>query len=273
MSALASLRAEYADRVLSRAGVGNLRLLAAFATIPREKFFGAGPWLIADFGHYRRTETDDPREVYTDALFALDPIHSVNNGEPSAHAMWIAALDLKEGECVNHIGAGTGYYSAILAEMVNAHGVVEAFEIDPALAEKARATLADRANVRVHATSGAEGILPKADAVYVNAGASAPLPVWLDALTPGGRLVFPLTGGSGGGGMVCITRGSDGRWPARIISGAGFIDLVGGRTPEQARAVEDAFRRGGASEVRWLERDHRHGERDWLRGDGWRLTM
>jgi protein-L-isoaspartate(D-aspartate) O-methyltransferase len=272
MSALAALRAEYADRLLARAGVDDPRLHAAFATVPREAFLGPGPWLIADFGHYRRTETDDAREVYTDALFALDPIHSVNNGEPSAHALWIAALELKEGERVNHIGAGTGYYSAILAEMVSGHGSIEAFEIDPALADKARATLADRPNVRVHAVSGAEGILPRADAIYVNAGASAPLPVWLDALTPGGRLVFPLTGGSGGGGMLRITRGSSGRWPARVISGAGFINLVGGRTPGEGRAVEDAFRRGGASDVRWLESDHVKGDRDWLRGDGWRLT-
>jgi protein-L-isoaspartate(D-aspartate) O-methyltransferase len=269
---LETLRAKFADRIMERAGVGDARLKAAFAGVPREKFLGAGPWLMACGSAYQRTSSDDASEVYVDALLALDPIHAVNNGEPSAHAIWINALQLKAGDRVDHIGAGTGYYSAVLAERVGPTGFIEAYEIDPDLAARARRALADRPNVRVHAASGVDRMLEPADAIYVNAGASAPQSVWLDALNEGGRLVFPLTGAFGGGGMVRITRSSFDRWPAHVISGAAFIDLVGGRKPDEDRAATQAFLRGGASSVRWFLRDHLKSDRDWLRGDGWRFT-
>ena len=130
------VRERYARNVTAHAGVHEARLRAAFAAVPREKFLGPGPWNIARprRGGYVMSESDDPSLVYVDALIALDAVRSVNNGEPSAHAAWIAALELKPGERVLHVGAGTGYYTAILAELVGPSGHVEAFEIDPALA-------------------------------------------------------------------------------------------------------------------------------------------
>ena len=46
-------------------------------------------------------------------------------------------------------------------------------------------------------------------------------------------------------------------WAARIVSGAAFIDLIGGRESKAAKAVRVAFRGGGADEVRSLWRDDR----------------
>jgi protein-L-isoaspartate(D-aspartate) O-methyltransferase len=46
------------------------------------------------------------------------------------------------GDHVVHVGAGTGYYSAILAEMVGRTGRVTAIEIDPLLAARAKENLA-----------------------------------------------------------------------------------------------------------------------------------
>jgi protein-L-isoaspartate(D-aspartate) O-methyltransferase len=173
---------------------------------------------------------------------------------------------------VLHIGAGTGYYTAMLAELVGGNGRVEAIEIDPTLAVRALECLADRPNVRVSERSGAVGPLPESDAIYVNAGATAPLAVWLDALAPSGRLLFPLTDGSSGGGMLLVSRSPSGAWPARFVSGAAFIDLIGGRADREADAVLAAFRGGGAARVRSLWRDDRREAEDWLRGSGWRLS-
>ena len=53
-------------------------------------------------------------------LVAIDAERGINNGQPSLHAQSIAALELKEGETVVQIGAGAGYYTAILAELVGA---------------------------------------------------------------------------------------------------------------------------------------------------------
>jgi len=271
---ISDVRERYARNVTAHAGIHEARLRAAFAAVPREKFLGPGPWSIARprRGGYVMSESDDPSLVYVDALIALDAVHSINNGEPSAHAAWIAALGLKSGERVLHIGAGTGYYTAILAELVGPSGHVEAFEIHPALAARAREYLADRANVALCERSGAAGLLPPADAIYVNAGATSPLDVWLDALAPGGRLLFPLTDESGAGGMLLVTRLKPGGWAARVVSGAAFIDMIGGRESKAAKAVRAAFRGGGAGEVRSLWRDDRREAQDWLRGEGWRLS-
>jgi protein-L-isoaspartate(D-aspartate) O-methyltransferase len=264
----------FARDVTAHARVHDARLREAFAAVPREKFLGPGPWEIARQrrGGYTVSGSDDPRLVYVDSLIALDPAHNVNNGKPSAHASWIEALDLKPRERVVHIGAGTGYYTAILAELVSPSGHVEAFEIDPALAARARDYLADRANVTLRERSGAVGPLPLADAIYINAGATAPLDVWLDALAHGGRLLFPLTDEIGVGGMLLITRSKPGGWAAHFVSSAAFIDMSGGRESKAARAVRAAFRSGGADEVRSLWRDERREPDDWLRGDGWRLS-
>jgi protein-L-isoaspartate(D-aspartate) O-methyltransferase len=130
--------------------------------------------------------------------------------------MWIHALALKPGERVNHIGAGTGYYTAILAELVGEAGRIEAFEIDRDLAARAENNLSDRGNVVVHAESGVDRALPPADAIYVNAGATEPNGAWLDALNDGGRLVFPLTSDNRWGAMLRITRNEGARWPVNL---------------------------------------------------------
>ena len=72
-------------------------------------------------------------------LVAIDETRGLNNGQPSLWASLFDQLDLKPGERVIHVGAGAGYYSAILAEIVGSTGRVRALEIDPGLAERARA--------------------------------------------------------------------------------------------------------------------------------------
>ena len=57
------------------------------------------------------------------------------------------------------------------------------------------------------------------DAIFVNAGATHPRPIWLDRLRPGGRLLLPLTAArdetsSGMGFVLKVTRDGD-RYPAR----------------------------------------------------------
>jgi protein-L-isoaspartate(D-aspartate) O-methyltransferase len=51
-------------------------------------------------------------------LVAIDEKRLLNNGQPSFLAILIEALALQEGDHVVHVGCGTGYYSAILAEFV-----------------------------------------------------------------------------------------------------------------------------------------------------------
>jgi protein-L-isoaspartate(D-aspartate) O-methyltransferase len=89
----------------------------------------------------------------------------------------IATLAPKKGERVIHVGAGTGYYTTLLAKLVGESGVVDAYEIEPKLAQRATDNLATFPNVTVHGRSGAEETLPACDVLYVNAGATEPLTV------------------------------------------------------------------------------------------------
>ena len=108
-------------------------MVHAFTQVPRERYLGPGPWKIFKFPAYQTTTDADPKHLYHDVLVAIDPVRFLNNGQPSFLAFLIDALDLQEGEHVVHIGCGTGYYTAILAEIVGSTGRVTAIEIDAEL--------------------------------------------------------------------------------------------------------------------------------------------
>ena len=76
------------------------------------------------------TPDDAPHWLYHDVLVAIDPARRLNNGMPSFWAHNLDHLDLQRGERVLQVGAGTGYYSALLAEIVGPHGRVTAVEYD-----------------------------------------------------------------------------------------------------------------------------------------------
>jgi protein-L-isoaspartate(D-aspartate) O-methyltransferase len=296
MDALPPHRAFFARLVTSAAGAAkNERLFDAFAMTPREKYLGPGPWKIFAGGSLIETPSDDPVYLYQDVVVSLAPDRHINNGQPVLHAMCLAALNILPGEQILHIGAGTGYYTAILAKLTGPTGSVEAYEIEPDLAGRATSNLADRPNVAVHPRNAAEGLLPRCDVIYVNAGATSPLHNWLDALRPGARLLFPLTPSDGPGGtpgvgaMLLITRppvqadpdnSADPANPqdlatnfaARFLSAAMFIPCVGARDDATAVKLAESFKRGDARHVRSL---HRHDPPDntaWVAGDDWWLS-
>jgi protein-L-isoaspartate(D-aspartate) O-methyltransferase len=148
---------------------------------------------------------------------------------------------------------------------------VDAYEIEPELAERARANLAEFAQVAVHCRSGAEGPLPDCDVLYVNAAAAEPLAVWLDALRPEGRLLFPLEPEDEGGAMLLVTRKTDGAWAARFLCAVQFVACAGAQDAEAGRALREAFRKGNSRSVRWLHRNGQPDESYWCAGRGWWL--
>ncbi len=267
-----TLRKAYAAKILRLAGVADARLEAAFAAAPREVFSGPPPWRVSN-GMGLSDGESDVACLYDDVLVAIDAGRGINNGQPSLHAQSLAALALQEGETVVQVGAGAGYYTAILARLVGPSGKVFAYEIDAGLAERARVALADCSQVEVRAASGVAANLPKADAIYVSAAATHPVRAWLDALNPGGRLLFPLQAAGSSGAMLLVARPAegDGAWPARLFSGVVFIACEGAQDAETGRRLDAAFRRGGGERVRWLRFGPPTAEA-WLHGDGWSLT-
>ena len=127
---------------------------------------------------YQTTPDADARHLYRDVLVAIDAARLVNNGMPSVVAVLIDALGPREGERGVHVGCGTGYYTAILAEIVGPSGRITALEIDENLAARARQNLAGLRYVEVLHADGTGHDFGLADAILVNAGATHPQPTW-----------------------------------------------------------------------------------------------
>ena len=97
--------------------------------------------------------------------------------------------------------------------------------------------------------------------------------MWLDALRPGGRLLFPLTPAEGGtGAALLMTRRSEQQFGVSSVSPAAFISCIGARDEETAIRLTEAFRRGGAEDVKSLRRDTEPDDSCWFAGGGWWLS-
>jgi len=279
MDRLAAHRLFFAKLITAPAGLpAGSPIVQAFATTPREDFLGPGPWRVFTPSRPIETPSDDPAFLYQDVTVSISPERGINNGQPALHALCLAALNLTEGEQVLHVGAGTGYYTALLSKLVGPTGSVVAYELETDLAERAKKNLAAYPNVTVENRSGSEAPLPQADAIYVNAGATTPLDVWLDALRENGRLLFPLTpndprsGSPGVGGMLLITRRTNNSFDARFLCQAMFIPCVGARDDATAAKIAEAFRRGNLGAVRSLHRLTPPDATSWCAGDTWWLS-
>jgi len=225
-------------------------LQAAFATVRREQFLGPGPWLIIparDEEHERAPvfTAEDPRALYEDVLVSIDRARGLNNGQPSALAHWIDALDLKRGDRVFHAGCGVGYYTAILAELVGPEGSVVAAEIDCGLAEQAKKNLADLPQASVEPVDAVIAHTGMCDAILINAGLTHPRLEWLERLKEGGRMVAPITTepgeGGGNGIMIKVTR-SGSSYGARIVSLVSIYPCSSARDPRLEPVVAKALR-------------------------------
>jgi protein-L-isoaspartate(D-aspartate) O-methyltransferase len=270
----------YAEELRFTANVMFRSVTKAFATVPREHFVGPGPWRIKSpmrIEDYWTTADADPRHVYHDVLIALDESRGINNGQPSLWAKLYDVLDMRTGMHVVHIGAGAGYYTAILAEIVGTSGRVIAIEVDPQLAGRARDNLAPWPQVTVVV---ADGFAFRADqaanAIIVNAGVSHIAMNWLDMLcADAGRLLVPLTNSDGWGGFLFIERHAEqtGRYPARYVNQTGIIHCVGGRDATAEQRLTAAMARSRMTNIQSLRRaPDEPDETCWLAGDGWWLS-
>jgi protein-L-isoaspartate(D-aspartate) O-methyltransferase len=177
-----------------------------------------------------------------------------------------------------HIGAGVGYYTAILHRLVGRRGKVTAIEFDAGLVARLAANFAGASNILVVPGDGASVPFDSADIIHVNAGATKPAQTWLDRLVEGGRLILPLTAaqfprGDIQQGAVFRIERRDHEFLARRISGVTIFPCAGMRDTESEAALATAFEKGRVQEVmRLYQRDDVPEEDCWLRGTGWYLA-
>ena len=272
----------YAEEVAATSNLRNAAVVDALASVPRERFLPPGPWTVrgeADaFGPPRRTPDADARHVYHNYAIAIDESRQLFNGAPGLLAMLIDRLALKPGGRAMHVGAATGYYTALMAACVGPAGRVIAYEVDEALAEEARRNLALTPWVEVRHADATGPLDQPFDAILINAGITHPLAGWLDALAEGGRIMLPLTvpmkPNIGKGPCVLATRTADPlSFDASVVGFVAIYNAVALRDEAVARQLGAAFAKNPFPPLKRLRRDeHEAGTSCWLHAADWCLS-
>ena len=285
---LALRRRFFAEEIEAVARLRSAALVDALAAVPRERFLRPGPWTVLaemDFtglgpAKTRQTPDADPARVHHNIGIAIDPARQLFNGQPGTLAPWIDALELAPGSRVLHVGAGLGYYTAVMAHCVGPSGHVLAFEADDALAGEARRNLAETPWVTVRDADASGTLDGVFDAILVNAGVTHPLDTWLDALARGGRMILPMTAtmpamGPIGKGFVFLIQRQDEGFSARLTGFVAIYSAVGIRDEGLNAALGKAMTAGPhrAQTVARLRRDaHAPSDACWLHAAGFCLS-
>ena len=252
------------------AGLRSPSLRHALTSIHRSLFLPPGPWIIETMdGSYYTSDSNDPDVVLHCVGIALDAGRGLNNGNPATVSRLIEAAHPNQGETVLHVGSGSGYYSALMAEMVGPQGHVLAAEIDPYLRPLAKANLDTWPQVRV--VGDALCLTPPPLDVLFFSNGVADLPVGLfQAVKPGGRVILPLTGSIQGGPIFLLRRLDDGSFQSQMVAAQRYYPCLGTRSDAAVAAVDVAIDRASPRDARRLRLDgHDKGDDCWLHGKGW----
>ena len=151
-------------------------MLAAMGAVPREQFI---PERLRD-------------RAYADGALPIGYEQTIS--QPWVVAAIAAGLALRGGERVLEVGGGSGYSTAVIAELVRPGGAVRSYELVPELANRARATL-DRLSygeVEMIAGDGVGRTGEEWDAIAVHAATPEVPPALVESLRQNGHLVIPI---------------------------------------------------------------------------------
>ena len=194
---------------LRHQGIADERVLSALARVPRERFVPEA----------------SRADAWANVALPIGAGQTIS--QPFVVALMTAALGLRGGERVLEVGTGSGYQTAILAELA---AEVVSVERHAALATGAEALLRELGyrNVAVHVGDGTTGWPEDApyDRIIVTAGGPRVPPPLLDQLVPaGGRMVIPV-GEPHEQHLVAVDRHGD-QVQERSLGPVRFVPLIG----------------------------------------------
>ncbi|HVG92092.1 MAG TPA: protein-L-isoaspartate(D-aspartate) O-methyltransferase [Alphaproteobacteria bacterium] len=197
------------EQQLRQRGISDERLLAAMAKVPRHEFVSPQNWA----------------EAYADHPIPI--AEQQTTSQPYMIAAMVQAAGVKPADRVLEIGAGSGYQTAVLAELASQVFGVERYA---SLTETARATLERLGyrNAKVVTGDGSLGFPEAApyDAIIVSAAAPRIPPALVEQLAVGGRLIVPV-GESDQQTVQLVQRNADGSTSVRTLEGCRFVPLIG----------------------------------------------
>lgn len=205
---LMGTRESMIESQLKARGIFNEAVLAAMSKVPREEF--VAPELR--------------EHAYEDRPLVIECSQTIS--QPYIVAAMLQALELKAEDHVLEVGTGSGYQTALLAEIVR---IVVSIERYSALAQVAQEHLAHLGydNLEVIVGDGTLGYAPKApyDAIIVSAAAPDIPQSLVDQLATGGRMVLPV-GSRELQDLVLVRKTDEGILRFRL-DGCAFVPLIG----------------------------------------------
>jgi protein-L-isoaspartate(D-aspartate) O-methyltransferase len=217
MNRYAKQRMRMVDTQIRLRGVKDVRLLKVMETIPRHLF----------------VEEAMMDQAYNDNPLPIGEKQTIS--QPYIVALMTEALALTGKEKVLEIGTGSGYQTAILAQLADRVCTIERVA---SLAGRARKILdyLNAFNVAVRVGDGTYGWKEEApfDAILVTAGAPRVPPILVEQLNVGGRLVIPV-GSRSTQTLLRVTRLSESIHDVKKedLGGCRFVDLIGEHGWEQ----------------------------------------
>jgi protein-L-isoaspartate(D-aspartate) O-methyltransferase len=196
------------EQQLRRRGIADERVLAAFARVPRHEFLPRDRWM----------------EAYEDKPIQIGAGQTIS--QPYMHAAMLAAAQVQPTDVSLEIGTGSGYQTALLAELA---AEVFSIEVIPALAEAAQHALArlNYPQIVIRVADGSRG-WPEAapfDVIVVSAASPNVPATLIEQLRMWGRLVIPV-GDPYEQHVWRLQKHPDGV-SRRMLEGCRFVPLVG----------------------------------------------
>jgi len=216
---LAKLRARLVDTIEHEIRIYGLgegtreldpRVRAAMLKVPRERFVNA----------------DSAAAAYDNRPLPIG--HRQTISQPLIVAAMTQLLRIGPDAHVLEVGTGSGYQTAVLAELA---AEVSTVEIVEPLAADARQVLAELAyhNIAFRCGDGAAGWPERApfDGIIVTAAARQIPQALVDQLKPGGRLVIPVGPDAMGQDLLLVEKDAAGQVHERRLFSVAFVPLIG----------------------------------------------
>lgn len=186
------------------------RVLSVMAKVPRHRF----------------VPSDEVASAYYNQPLSIG--HGQTISQPYIVALMTELLALDKRDRVLEVGTGSGYQTAVLAELA---GRVYSMEIVESLAVRAKDLLSELgyANVEVQLGDGHEGWIGHApfDAIIVTAATRAVPQSLLWQLKAGGRMLIPVGERLHDQELILIAKHQDGRIHQEVILPVSFVPLTG----------------------------------------------